>query len=202
MRGLFAATSVCTLLAATPVWAQNTTAGSQTLSQQDKTFVHEAGAGNLAEAELGQLAEQKATRPAIKEFGRWMATDHGLIANKWLAAILREEHESFQPSLTAEQRQLKQKLQGLSGTEFDQQYVEHMVQGHEKTTPVFEKEAKEGRNPAIKSYAENLTPVLEQHLIEVKELAGNGGVAAREGANAAQRSGSSLPQRWAIRALV
>lgn len=194
MKGLFAAASVCALLVAAPVWAQNTTAGSQTLSQQDKTFVHEAGAGNLTEAELGQLAEQKATTPAIKEFGRWMATDHGL-ANKWLAAIMREEHEGFQPSLTAEQRQLKQKLEGLSGTEFDQQYVEHMVQDHEKTVPVFEKEAKEGHNPAIKSYAENLTPVLEQHLIEVKELAGNSGVAAREGANGTQRSGSSSPQR-------
>ncbi|MGB9645968.1 MAG: DUF4142 domain-containing protein [Stellaceae bacterium] len=194
MKGLFAAASVCALLVAAPVWAQNTTAGSQTLSQQDKTFVHEAGAGNLAEAELGQLAEQKATTPAVKEFGRWMATDHGL-ANKWLAAIMREEHEGFQPSLTAEQRQLKQKLEGLSGTEFDQQYVEHMVQDHEKTVPVFEKEGKEGHNPAIKSYAENLTPVLEQHLIEVKELAENSGVAAREGTNGTQRSGSSSPQR-------
>ena len=194
MKGLFAAASVCALLTAAPVWAQNTTAGAQTLSQQDKAFVHEAGAGNLAEVELGQLAVQKATTPAIKEFGRWMATDHGL-ANKWLAAILHQEHESFQPSLTAEQRQLKQKLEGLSGTQFDQQFVEHMVQDHEKTIPVFEKEAKEGHNPALKIYAENLTPVLEQHLIEVKELAGISGVAAKEGANTTQRSGSSSPQR-------
>jgi putative membrane protein len=145
------AASVCALLVAAPVWAQNTTAGPQTLSQQDKTFVHEAGAGNLA--------EQNAATPAVKEFALWMATDHGL-ANKWLAAIFGEEHESFQPSLTAEQKQLKQKLKGLSGTQFDQQYVEHMVQNHEKTVPVFEKEAKEGHNPAIKSYAKNLTPVL------------------------------------------
>lgn len=194
MKGSFAAASVCALLVAASAWAQNTTAGARTLSQQDKTFAREAGAGNLAEAELGQLAEQKATTPAIKEFGRWMATDHGL-ANKWLAAIIREEHESFQPSLTAEQRQLKQKLDGLSGTQFDEQYVGHMVQDHEKTVPVFEKEAKEGHNPAIKSYAEYLTPVLEQHLIEVNELAGNGGMAAREGAKATQRSGSSSPQR-------
>jgi putative membrane protein len=194
MKGLFAAASVGALLVAAPAWAQNTTEGARTLSQQDRTFVREAGAGNLAEAEMGQLAEQKATTPAIKEFGRWMATDHGL-ANKWLAAVIREEHESLQPSLTAEQRQLKQKLEGLSGTQFDEQYIEHMVQDHEKTVPIFEKEAKEGHNPAIKSYAENLTPVLEQHLIEVKELAGNGGMAAREGANATQRSGSSSPQR-------
>jgi putative membrane protein len=194
MKGLLAAASACALLVAAPVWAQNSTTGARTLSQQDKTFIHEAGAGNLAEAELGELAVQKAGTPAIKEFGRWMATDHGL-ANKWLAAILREERETFQPTLTAEQKQLKQKLEGLSGTQFDQQYVEHMLQDHEKTVPVFEKEAKEGHNPAIKTYAENLTPVLKEHLTEVKELSGNSGVAAREGTNATRRSGSSAPPR-------
>ncbi len=194
MKGLFAAASVCALLVAAPVWAQNTTAGSQTLSQQDKTFVHEAGAGGLAEVELGQLAEQKAADPAVREFGRWMATDHGF-ANKWLEAILREEHESAQPTLTAEQRQEKQRLEGLSGAQFDQQYIQHMVQDHEKTVPLFQKEAKEGHNPAIKSFAENLTPVLEQHLAEAKELAGNNGMAAGQGTNATQRSGSSSPQR-------
>jgi putative membrane protein len=184
MKGLLAAVSASALLVAAPVWAQNTSTGAQTLSQQDKTFIEEAGAGNLAEAELGQLAEQKAATPAIKEFGRWMYTDHGLTANKWLAAILRDEHENFHPTLTAEQRQLKQKLEGLSGAQFDQQYVEHMVQDHEKTIPLFEKEAREGHNPLIKSYAEDLTPVLQQHLGEVKELAGG-----------AERTGSSTQQR-------
>lgn len=194
MKGLPAAVSVGALLAAAPAWAQNTATENRALTQQDRTFIHEAGAGNLAEAELGQLAEQKATTPAIKEFGRWMATDHGL-ANKWLAAILRDERESFQPTLTAEQTQLKQKLEGLSGTQFDQQYVQHMLQDHEKTVPVFEKQAKEGHNPAIKAYAQDLTPVLEQHLAEVRELAGTSGVAAREGATGAERTGSSTPQR-------
>jgi putative membrane protein len=195
MKRLFVAASVAALLAAGPVWAQNTPSGAQSLSQQDKTFIHEAGAGNLAETELGQLAEQKAAMPAIREFGRWMYTDHGLTAKNWLTAILREEHESFQPTLTAEQKELKQKLEGLSGTQFDQQYIEHMVQDHEKTIPLFEREAKEGHNPMLKSFAEGLTPVLQQHLAEAKELAGTGGVAAREGAAGAERTGTSTPQR-------
>jgi putative membrane protein len=195
MKGLLAAVSISALLAAAPAWAQNAPTGAQSLSPQDKTFIHEAGAGNLAEAELGQLAEQRAATPAVREFGRWMHTDHELIGLKWLAAILKEEHEQFQPTLTAEQKQLKQKLEGLSGNQFDQQYIEAMVQTHEKTVPVFEKEAKEGHNPAIKAYAEDLTPVIEQHLAEAKELAGMTGVAAKEGTTGAERTGTSMPQR-------
>jgi putative membrane protein len=196
MKGLLAAVSVSALLAAAPAWAQNTAAENRTLSQQDKTFVEQAGAGNLAEAELGQLAEQRAERPAVKEFGRWMYTDHGLTATKWLEAILRDEHETFHPTLTSEQTQLKQRLEGLRGSEFDRQYVEHMVQDHEKTIPIFEKEAKDGHNPWLKAYAEDLTPVLQQHLAEAKELAGTGGVAEREGpAGTTERTGTSAPQR-------
>jgi putative membrane protein len=194
MKGLLIAASACALLAAAPVWAQGQTR-AQTLSQQDKTFIQEAGAGNLAEAEMGKLAEQKATAPAVKEFGRWMATDHGLVANKWLAAILREEHENFQPSLTAEQKQQKQKLEGLSGAQFDQEFMQHMVQDHEKTIPVFEKEAKQGHNKTLKIYAADLTPVLEQHLVQAKELAGNSGMAGREGTKAGRGTGSSSPPR-------
>jgi putative membrane protein len=118
-----------------------------------------------------------------------------LTAKNWLTAILREEHENFQPTLTAEQNQMKQKLEGLSGSQFDQQYIEHMVQDHEKTIPLFEREAKEGHNPMLKSFAEGLTPVLRQHLAEAKELAGAGGVATREGAAGAERTGSSTPRR-------
>ncbi|MBV8574934.1 MAG: DUF4142 domain-containing protein [Acetobacteraceae bacterium] len=90
MKGLLAAVSVIAVVAAVPAWAQNTAATAQSLSQQDKNFIQEAGAGSLAEAELGQLAEQRAATPAVREFGRWMYTDHGLTANNWLAAILRE----------------------------------------------------------------------------------------------------------------
>jgi putative membrane protein len=195
MKGLLAAVSVSALLAAAPAWAQNTATESRTLNQQDRTFIQEAGAGSLAEVELGQLAEQKAATPAIREFGRWMATDHSL-ANNWLTSVLQEQHENIQPTLTAEQRQEKQKLEGLSGAQFDRQYIDLMVQDHEKTVPLFEKEGREGHNLALKTFAESLTPVLQQHLAEAKELAGTGGVAEREGtAGTTERTGTSTPQR-------
>jgi putative membrane protein len=195
MKGLLTAVSVSALLAGAPAWAQNTATENRTLNQQDKTFIQQAGAGSLAEVELGQLAEQKAATPAIREFGRWMATDHSL-ANKWLSSLLQEEHENAQPTLTAEQRQLRQKLEGLSGAQFDQQYIEHMVQDHEKTVPLFEKEAREGHNPAVRTFAESLTPVIQQHLAEAKELAGGGGMAERERTSGTtERTGTSTPQR-------
>jgi putative membrane protein len=205
MKQLLAAASVVALLAAAPAWAQNAAtqgttapesgvgtaaAAARTLSQQDQTFVSEAGAGNLAEADMGDLAVKKAATPGIREFGRWMYTDHGLIANNWLKSIMAAQNETFQPTLTSEQQQMRQKLEGLSGRQFDQQYIQHQVTDHEKTIPVFQREASEGQNPMLKNYAEAMVPVLQQHLAEAKALAGRTAVAGKA-SGASESTGSS-----------
>lgn len=213
MKQLLAAASVCALMIAAPAWAQTsgtqTTTGSETttttqgatgarstngaqaLSQQDKTFVEQAGAGNLGEADLGDLAVKKGATPAVKEFGRWMYTDHGLVANNWLKAIMSAQGETFEPSLTAEQKQMRQKLEGLSGRQFDREYIEAQVTVHEKTIPKFEAEANQGQNPMLKNFAQSMVPVLQQHLAEARALAGGAATAAGERSNATERSGSS-----------
>ena len=133
MKQLLAAASVCALMIAAPAWAQTsgtqTTTGNETTTSQSATgargttgaqpsasrtgpLSRQAGAGSLAEADLGNLAVQKGATPAVREFGRWMYTDHGLVANNWLKAIMSAQGETLQPTLTAEQKQMRRKLEG------------------------------------------------------------------------------------------
>jgi putative membrane protein len=194
MKALLAAASVCALLVAVPAWAQNAGAQGTTetqatggqamataagLSQQDQTFVKEAGAGSLAEADAGRLAMERGGTPAIREFGRWMYTDHGIVANNWLKAIMAAEHQPFQPTPTAEQQQMQQRLERLSGRQFDREYTQAQVTDHEKTMPIFQTEARDGQNPMIKNFAQSMIPVLQEHLAEAKILAGETGVAGQ-----------------------
>ena len=195
MKQLLAAASVCALMIAAPAWAQNsgaqTTNGGQTLSQQDRTFVEKAGSGSLAEADLGNLAVQRGATPAVREFGRWMYTDHGLVANNWLKTVMAAQGENFQPTLTAQDKEIRRKLETLSGRRFDQEYIQAQVADHEKTIPIFETEARQGQNTMIKNFAQNMVPVLHQHLAEAKALAGGAATAERERSSATERSGSS-----------
>ena len=108
-----------------------------------------------------------------------MYTDHGIVANNWLKAIMAAEHQPFQPTLMAEQQQMQQRLERLSGRQFDREYTQAQVAVHEKTVPIFQTEARDGQNPMIKDYAQNLIPVLQQHLDEAKILAGETGVVGR-----------------------
>ena len=41
----------------------------------DSTFYKNAAEGGMSEVELGQLAQQKGTNPAVKEFGAMMIKD-------------------------------------------------------------------------------------------------------------------------------
>ena len=206
MKEFFATASVCALLISAPAWAQTAgvrtleppgavqspATGTPTLSEQDQAFVKEAGAGSLAEADLGKLAERKGATPATREFGRWMYTDHGIVANNWLKTILATQAQPFEPTLTTEQQQMHRKLEGLNGRGFDREYIQDQVADHEKTIPVFEKEAGTGQNPMIKSFAGNMIPVLRQHLAEAKALAGETGVAAGRATSTSESSGSSM----------
>ena len=192
MRSLLTAVSFGALLIAAPAWAQSTP--TQALNSQDQTFMHKAAAGNLAEAELGRLAEQKATTPAVKEFGRWMNTDH-TFANQWLIGLAKEINQSVQPTVTAKDHALMTKLRGLSGAQFDQQYLQAMVQDHQQDVAAFQTEAQQGQNPKIKGYAENVLPMIKQHLAEARELSSNSGMAANGGLHTTEGSGSSTPPK-------
>jgi len=56
------------------------------------------------------------------------------------------------------------KMQGLSGPAFDKHYMDHMVADHKQDIAAFEKEAKSGKDPEVKAFAEKSLPTLKEHL--------------------------------------
>jgi putative membrane protein len=61
-------------------------------------------------------------------------------------------------------------FQKLKGAAFDHKFAQEMVAGHTKAIAVYKKEAADAENPALKSYAEQALPTLQQHLDHAKEL--------------------------------
>lgn len=160
------------------------------LNQQDHTFVQQAAEGGLAEVEMGRLAEQKATDPAVQEFGRWMVTDHEM-ANRRLKAIASREKVTVPNQMSSTQHSEYQKLQGLSGSQFDHQYMQGQLQAHQKTVALFEQQDKSGENRALKTFARQTLPMLRAHLQEAEILTKGGGVASNP--SRTMGSGSSAP---------
>jgi putative membrane protein len=133
------------------------------LSTADRQFVTKAAQGGMAEVELGQLATQKAQSAQVKQFGQRMVDDHTK-ANDQLKQVASQENITLPTGLDAKDQALKDRLEKLSGAQFDKVYMQHMVMDHKKDIAEFQKEANSGKDQQVKQFAQQTLPTLQQHL--------------------------------------
>ena len=128
----------------------------------DQQFVQKAYGINQAEITLGQMAERKGASEEVRAYGARMVADHtkGLTELKAAAA---KDKVPVPSTLTPEQQKLEDELSGLSGGQFDDVYMKHMVAGHGAAIDVFAQEIALGTSPALRKYAEEMLPTLESH---------------------------------------
>jgi putative membrane protein len=168
MTRLLLAASAASLIGMAPAFAQTTRAANH-LSSQDHTFVRMAAQSNMAEIQAGQLAETRAATPAVREYGRWMVTDHTMM-NQMLQGIAHHEGLEVPTSPNAEQMRQAAELKNQQGTRFDTTYITAQVQDHESSVKAFQTEASAGQNMMLKRLAQSGLPVLQQHLTEARAL--------------------------------
>jgi putative membrane protein len=132
-------------------------AKASTLSSADKAFIKDAAEGGMMEVAMGRVAEKNATDSEAKNFGARMVKDHSK-ANEELKAIAKEENVAW----PAEKEAGKWKS--------DKDYMDAMVKDHEKDLAAFEKEAKDGSDPKVKSFADKTARTVREHLEMAKEV--------------------------------
>jgi putative membrane protein len=141
----------------------------------DSSFIKSAAEGGMSEVELGQLAQQKATNPAVKDFGAMMVTDH-TAANDKLKALAASKQVALPESPSLMQKASKSKLDMMSGDSFDKSYVKGMIDDHKADIKEFQKEATEGKDPEVKAFAVATLPTLKKHLQKIQAIAANAGI--------------------------
>ena len=144
-------------------------ANAATNSNVDAAFVTDGIKGDTGEVAIGQLAASKGASQAVKDFGNMLATDHG--AHKQKLVDLANSAGIPVPTEPAEEGQSNlQKLQTLSGAEFDKTFAQMMVASHHKGIAKNETQAKSGDAQTAK-LAEETLPVLKKHLATAESLA-------------------------------
>lgn len=139
------------------------------LSDADRKFVQEAAEGGQMEVELGQLAQRKASRDAVKQFGQRMATDHAK-AGQELAQLAAGKGVELSKQPSRKTQMEKDRLSKASGSAFDREYVKMMVQDHEKDVAAFKRQSQQAQDPDLKAWAAKTLPTLEDHLKSVKQI--------------------------------
>lgn len=156
------------------------TTQTQKLSKADQTFLKEAIQGDMAEVQMGQLAQQKGQAEDVKQFGQMLQQDHGQHLQQ-----AQQQAQQFgvtpptEPS--AEAKKMHEKLSKLSGAQFDKQFAKDMVADHKKDIAKYQKQAK-GKGP-LASFAEQTIPTLQKHLQTAQQIE-NKGAAVGSGSHA------------------
>ena len=140
------------------------------LSASDKKFVRDAAQGGMAEVELGQLAAEKASSDDVKKFGQRMVDDHTKAGDQ-LKQVASSEGVQLPQGLSAKDKLTKERLSKLSGEQFDKAYMADMVKDHTQDVADFQRESKSGSDPAVKDFASQTLPTLQDHLKQAKEIA-------------------------------
>ena len=141
-----------------------------TKAMNDNEFAKAAAEGGLAEVRLGQLAADRASEKPVKDLGQRMVDDHTK-ANDDLKSAAAKDNVSVptQTELSKKDQAEYDRLSKLSGTEFDHAYTEHLVKDHKSDIAMFQHEAQNGKDPAIKSFAAKTLPTLESHLTDAEQ---------------------------------
>jgi len=167
------------ILAASPVNAQTSqpqsstpkqttgSAPSNQASKADQRFVTEAIQADLAEVQVGKLAQQKGDNDGVKQFGQMLEQDHSQHLQK--AQQLASQIGVTAPTEpSSQQKSIYDKLSKLSGPSFDKQFAVAMVKDHKEDVAKFERKAKE-KNP-VGEFAGQSVPALQKHLQTAEEL--------------------------------
>ena len=152
----------------------------------DEKFMRDAAEGSVSEIELGKLAQEKGQSEHVKLFGKHMMEDHSK-ANEELKQIADREHINLPTSVSRQDANTHQRLEKLSGPQFDKAYAETMVKDHQQDVAAFKQEAGSGQKSSAQQFAQRELPTLESHLKEAQQMRT---FVAQEGAPKQKRSGA------------
>jgi putative membrane protein len=166
-------TTFCTFLGCWAALAyQNDSAPAAKSTVSDTQFAKKAAEGGMAEVKMGQLAQQKGTADSVKKFGARMVEDHTKAGDE-LKGVAAQEKITLPADMNSKDKAMYEMLSKLSGAAFDRAYARNMVRDHEEDIADFNKEANNGHNPAVKDFATQNLPTLQDHLKDAKEMRQN-----------------------------
>lgn len=135
--------------------------------KDSQKFISNAIEADIAEVDVGQLAQQKGKSDAVKQFGAMMVKDHG--DHKVKAEAVATQLGVKPPTgSSVGQKATYLKLKVLSGDTFDRSFARTMVSDHQANIKMYQAES--GKSDAAGALAKETLPVLQHHLQMAQDL--------------------------------
>ena len=162
----------------------------------DELFVNQTTQDSLSEIELGRLALDRSNNQQVRALAQRLIDDHNR-AIEQLRPIANGMGMTL-PTRQAEMHlQLTQVLSGLRGSEFDREFIGHMVSDHAGLVAQLQDKANSARNLQLRQFASTQLPIVRDHLMQAQNIqqqlqSGNTGTGAGANSNSTSSTGGGM----------
>jgi len=139
------------------------------ISIADTNFILAAAQEGMTEVKLGELAVTNGVREDVKAFGQMMIKDHKTI-NGDLKALAAQKGVTLPDNLDVNHQGMVDKMTALTGSGFDNAYIQSMIIAHQNDAKAFKTEFTTTHDPDIERFLDQSIPLVEMHLKHVAAM--------------------------------
>ncbi len=143
--------------------------GEKQISSAEEKFIKNVSQGGMMKVELGKFAVRWGFSKEVKQLGKMLVKDHTAL-NKEVAKLASKKKIQLAKQLDEDHKEGFDKVAGFAGREFDEEYVEAMIDAHESEIKDFEDMAEDAEDPQVKQFAIKTLPTVRKHLEQVENL--------------------------------
>jgi putative membrane protein len=164
------------MLLAVMVLAGCATTQQQKLTDSDIAMIMRVA--NLGEVREGELARNKATDTAVRDFAAMMVTEHTAQNNKAESELARRDVASSDTDLSrqldAESGAATERLRSLAGAAFDRAYMDRQVSAHQSLIALIDSKLMPiARKKVVREQLTELRSLADKHLTRAKQIQGS-----------------------------
>jgi putative membrane protein len=148
--------------------------GERGQQMMDKQFLRAAAEAGIGDVKLGMLAVEKGG-PEVKDLAQKMVDDHSAI-NRDMASVADAVGVMLPKKMNKDEEAEYQKLNGLSGKDFDTEYVTYIAKVHFQDLHAFHKEASVASDPELEAEVVKAMKIMHEHLGLIAKTAADEGI--------------------------
>ena len=135
----------------------------------DQEFLVWAVACEMAEVKFAERALKQGESKEVKSFARKVLEQH-VKTRDTLLAKAKQMKLGVVEGMEKHHREVYERLGKLEGASFDAEYTRYLIEGHEKGVKMYEKWAKDARDPQLRDIAGLALLTIKDHLEQARRL--------------------------------
>jgi putative membrane protein len=131
-------------------------------------FLREMADARMMDAAEGKLAAERGTTQEIRDYGKWMVKDQGVLIDE-LQKVAAKLKISLPKDISPEKFKALQDLKQKQGKDFDSKFLKMIKIDHKRDVKEFTT-AMESDNGSVGAFARKYLPTIQSHLDGVEKI--------------------------------